>query len=407
MSDNTSPWALAWENVHKRATISAAILVQGYNVYRAGGVPAALDCESGQISAVITPRHGEPTRTSIRLPVFSDRDEQALTDALAAGPFKGAVLQGQLPAALCDPADTGEVPVMPDPGQITFACDCQQAPCQHTAALGHALGQRLAATPSLLLTLRGLPHRRLTALLDPPATASPGTAHIPPPTAAPSPAGPYVPAHLAYQHRGQATSATPRQPTGDGRPAADAFPRMSLTDPPEPAPPLRQLHHLVAQAARQAAQLLTDGTILELDATADAVRLAASLPAQERTDDIAHRLGLEPPAFRRLLQAYSLAGAAGVHTARHRHAAEPGILQRAAAAITALRPETTTALAISDNRITDPAADIEIRLGQDGGWYPFAASGQDWQLISAPAEDPAEAYGVALTTLHARSRPVP
>ncbi|MEV0196284.1 hypothetical protein [Nonomuraea sp. NPDC050691] len=161
----------------------------------------------------------------------------------------------------------------------------------------------------------------------------------------------------------------------------------------------------MTEAARQAQQLLTEGTLLETDPVADAVRLTASLPAGTRAEIVAHRLDIEPQAFRRLLNTYALAGAPGVRATRHLYPDDPQVLQQAAAAITPLRPDSAAPLTTADNRVTDPTADIEIRHGHDGRWYPFAAAGHDWQLIAAPSDDPAGAYQDALTALNARARP--
>ncbi|MEU6718311.1 hypothetical protein ABZ897_43170 [Nonomuraea sp. NPDC046802] len=183
------------------------------------------------------------------------------------------------------------------------------------------------------------------------------------------------------------------------------FAGMELPEPPAPAPSLQMLRHLTTEAARQAQQILAEVTLLETDPVADAVRLTASLPAGERAEIVAHRLDIEPQAFRRLLKAYELAGAPGVRATRHLYPDDPQVLQQAAAAITPLRPDSAAPLTTADNRVTDPTADIEIRHGHDGGWYPFAAVGHDWQLIALPSNDPAGAYQNALTALHARTRP--
>ena len=403
----TAPWALAWEMAHKQATGSPATLVQGYNIYLAGGIPARLDSQPGQISGVVTPRHGEPARATIRIAEFSPAEQQELAEALKRSRHKDALLKGQLPAALADPAQTGDVPIAPSPAQLTFACDCQQAPCQHTAALGHAVTQRLHANTSLLTTLRGLPHRHLTDLLQAPdsaAAAAPEKRDRPSTPARPT--GPYVAAHHAYQHWDNGTPSIPGHKAADGgTPHTDTFAGMELPQPPAPAPSLKRLRHLATEAAHQAQQLLTEGTMLETDPVADAVRLAASLPAGERTEDMAHRLDIEPPAFRRLLETHALAGTAGIHATRHLYPDDPHVLQQAAEAINPLRPDAAAPLATADNRVTDPAADIEIRHGQDGRWYPFAATGHDWQLIALPTNDPASAYQNALTALQARARP--
>ena len=403
----TSPWAQAWETTHKQATGSPATLFQGYTIYLAGGVPDHLDVEAGKISGIITSRHSEPTRATIRTTPFNQREEQTLIAALARSRHKDTLLKGQLPAELADPAQTGNIPIAPTAAQLTFTCSCQQAPCQHTAALGHAVTRRLQTSPSLLTTLRGLPPHRLTDLPHLPATPTTPTPskennHPGPPQ---RPTGPYVAAHQAYQNRKDGHPSTPpprREPAGDDK---AQFTQMTLPEPPAPAPSLEWLHHLTTEAARQAQQLLTGNALLETDPITHAVHLAASLPAKELTEDVAYRTGLELPAFRRLLTAYALAGTAGVHTARYSHSDDPHILQQAAAAIDPLRPDTSTPLTITDNRITDPTADLEVRHGQDGHWYPFVATGHDWQMIDHPTNDPASAYQNALTALHARTRP--
>ncbi|MEV7011229.1 hypothetical protein [Streptosporangium sp. NPDC051022] len=406
MTDTTSPWALAWELAHKQATGSPATLAQGHNIYLAGGVPARLDSQPGQISAVVTPRHGEPARATIRIAPLSREEQQALAAALTRSHHKGALLKGQLPAELADPAHTGDVPIVPSAAQVTFTCDCRQAPCQHTAALGHALTQRLHANPSLLTVLRGLPHRYLTDLLHAPApTAVAAPEKHNRPRTPPRLAGSYIAAHQAYQNWHNSTPPPLTREAADGDAPTTRFPDMVLPEPPAPAPSLQLLRHLATEAAHQAQRLLTDDTPLETDPVADAVRLTTSLPAGRRTEDVAHRLDMEPQVFRRLLKTYALAGSPGIRVTRHPYPDAPQTLQQAATVIDPLRPDPTTPLTTVDNRVTDPTADIEIRHGHDGRWYPFAAAGHDWQLIAPPSDDPADAYQNALTVLYARSHP--
>ncbi|MFI7468746.1 hypothetical protein [Nonomuraea sp. NPDC049646] len=79
----------------------------------------------------------------------------------------------------------------------------------------------------------------------------------------------------------------------------------------------------MAQAAHQAQQLLAEDIPLELDPVADTIRLAASLPTADRAEIVAHRLDMEPQAFRRLLNTYTLAGAEGVDVTLHPHPGAP------------------------------------------------------------------------------------
>ncbi|MEU9337068.1 hypothetical protein AB0D49_28530 [Streptomyces sp. NPDC048290] len=399
MSESTAaPWALAWESAHKEATASPVILLQGHHVYLAPGNPITLSLQPGLVTATITPRHSEPVRTGIRIAQLTEDEQRALAGALTQS-HRNALLSGQLPAELTDPAHTGGIRIAPAAGQLSFVCTCRQAPCRHTAALGHAVTRRLRTAPPILMTLRGLAQRNVTRLLTDPGSA-------PAQAAASGPPRSQVAAHHAYLQWATGTSA----PAGDewahdGELESSVFAAMELPDPPAPAPSLQRLRSLAADAADQARRLLTDGTMPELDPVTDAVRLAASLPTSEGTEAVAHRLGMEPQALRRLLHTHALAGTAGVRATLQPHQADPRVLQEAAAAISPLRPDPTAPLLISDHRITDTTADIQLRQGTDGRWYAFSGTSHDWHLIAPPADEPADAYRGALTALDGRGRP--
>ncbi|MFI9561422.1 hypothetical protein [Nonomuraea endophytica] len=89
----------------------------------------------------------------------------------------------------------------------------------------------------------------------------------------------------------------------------------------------------------------------------------ASLPAAERDDIVAYRLGLEPHTLRSLVTAYDLAGAPGVHATRTRDPDDPQILRRTADAVSPLSPDPTVPSATGDSRVTGPAAGVEGRPG--------------------------------------------
>ncbi|MFI6396220.1 hypothetical protein [Nonomuraea sp. NPDC050540] len=377
----TSPWALAWVLAFQQATRSDAVLQQGHSIHAADGAPAVLNSSPGRVSAEISPHHTAPARATIHITLLNLAEQQIIAAALADGPLRAAVLKGQRPAALADPAHTGGIPLVPRAKDLSFACECAQAPCQHTAALGHALTERLQANPALMMSLRGLSHRQLTGLLQAQPTAAPATPlPLPPQNDQPRtpertvrplrPAGPHIVAHQAFQSYDPAAGPrpmTPREPVatdGDGSVMEAArFSDVELPEPPSSAPPLRLLRHLIMQAAHQARQLLDDGYPLELDPVVDAVRLLASLPAAERDDMVAYRLGLEPHTLRSLVTAYDLAGAPGVHATRNRDPDDPQILRRPADAVTPLSPDPTVPSATGDSRVTGPAAGVEGRPG--------------------------------------------
>ncbi|MGW0449351.1 hypothetical protein ACWDWV_28700 [Streptosporangium sandarakinum] len=169
------------------------------------------------------------------------------------------------------------------------------------------------------MTLRGLPHRHLSGLLQAPdLTTAPTPEKHDRPRTPPRPTGPYIAAHQAYQNWDNSAPPPPTlKAAASGKVSTASFTHMEPPEPPAPAPSLQLLGHLVTEAARQAQQLLADNTLLETDPVADAVRLTASLPAGERAEIVAYRLDMEPQAFRRLLKTYALANAPGIHVTRH------------------------------------------------------------------------------------------
>ncbi|MFI6277951.1 hypothetical protein [Streptomyces sp. NPDC050988] len=402
----STAWADAFEDAHKQATSSHTVLLQGYAVHLSGDL-GPLEVEVGRVRALVTPRHEEPCQAAIHVTALSEAEEHTVTGALAAGRHRNAVLGGQLPAALLQPEATGEVALGPAPEQISFTCACHQAPCQHTAALGHALAQHLRAQPAAWFILRGLPPSRLAAQLSrsaysPTSASAPAPASTAPVKDTPAaPARAYLNAHHVFQAQPAPVPST--APATGSEPVQPLLHDHRLAPPPQ-GTDLEQLRHLAAEAARQAAALLADGTALESDPVTDAVRRTTALAPGRRTDDTAYRLGLEPAVLRRLLSAYGHGGTPAVHTALHPQPAPPGALGAAVKAITPLRPSSRTPLATHGNQITDTALGIAVRYGPDARWYPFGASEQDWECLAPPADNPATAYRAALAARRSRAR---
>ncbi|MEW2498167.1 DEAD/DEAH box helicase family protein [Streptomyces nodosus] len=171
-SDGPSPWADAWEEAHRRATGSDAVLLQGH-VVRLSGTISDLDMRRGRASALAAPRHGEPCRAVIRVAQVSTAEHDTVAAALS-DDHRSAVLAGGLPPALLLSETTGRVALAPAPEHLSFTCDCGRAPCQHTAALGQTLAERFQDRPSHWLTLRGLHLKRLKVQDSPPTPAPAG-----------------------------------------------------------------------------------------------------------------------------------------------------------------------------------------------------------------------------------------
>ncbi|MEE1823764.1 hypothetical protein PUR61_16425 [Streptomyces sp. BE20] len=388
------PWAQTWQQAVQPTAAHRNAFLQGSVVHLADEV-SGLDLALGTATALVTAHQDEPARARLDLAPFTTDEQAVLGAALAAGPHREPLLAGHLPAALTDSDHTGGVAITPHPGHFAFACSCGQAPCRHTAALAHAVTDRLNTDPMLLLVLRGLPQQRLAQLLH---DHAPG---VRPKRLRQFTA--FVPAHQAFQAR-PAAPPSGRAAAAPVPEAAAVFADAPLTEPPHPAPPLAQLRHLTALAAVQARHLLEGRTTLDNDPVCDAVRTAADLPGAPKVPDLAHRLGLEPEELRLLLAAHEVAGAAGVRAARARFPADPALRERAEQAIGPLRPSSRTPLTVEGNRITDTPVGVQIRVDADGSWYPFTAADGDWRLAGPAARDAAGAYRDALASRRTRTK---
>jgi len=165
-------------------------------------------------------------------------------------------------------------------------------------------------------------------------------------------------------------------------------------DPPPWRPGLREdLVELAADAASRAWELASGRSAdagLTLDPDADLVRRAARTLGTPTFAMLAARAGVPPRDLARQALAWRQGGLAGLELLRAEWdpaAEDPdaaGLLQAARAA---LRAKCGTSAAILGNRIT--AGRLQLRLGRDLRWYPYARSDSEWEPSGAPQADPA------------------
>ncbi|MFC5720551.1 hypothetical protein ACFP1Z_10300 [Streptomyces gamaensis] len=403
------PWDAAWSSAFETAAGDTALLAAGRALT---GCLGPLGVSAGVVTAKLpAPDNVPKIRPRLTVPVLTDEEWDRVYAAVTQDPELVLSLRTErLTDALTDPARTGGVPVVPRPDEIGFSCNCPagDALCAHTAAVGHAFADRLRATPPVLLSLRGRAHRHLKAHVR--TLTSPGngngsgsTARTGTDTAACDEArdeADFTDGTLA------ATEAYARHPHDPGPPpplpadlgtAAVAPALDTLRDePPTPTPPLGALRALVEDAARRAAALLAgEGAPLPHDRLTDAVRLLAGPTGKPYTEAAAERLDLPPGRLRHLIAAHGYGGAAGVHVTAHRTPADPDTLAAAEAAIQPVRPAQLSTLERDHNRLTDPAASVQLRLGPDGRWHPFTDWLGTWRPAPGADPDPVAAYRAA------------
>ncbi|MFE7958668.1 hypothetical protein [Streptomyces sp. NPDC057413] len=304
---------------------------------------------------------------------------------------------------LTDPSLTAGVPIVPRAQDISHTCTCTpdaaSTACPHSVAVGILLTERVRTAPAPLFTLRGRPHQHLKKRLR---------ANSPAPQPAGLPASAAEPAAARPPHHDTPgpAAAVPAQTTRALRPIPDPVtlnltqPRpvlhAPLPEPPEPLPGTQALRALAADAAHRAGTCLDGQQLPDGHTPGGDIARFLSLPhgAAFRQAAMDH-LGLDIVGMGHLQLAYTHGGPAGAAVYLEAFTVDHDTLAHAQASIQPLRPAPTATIVCEDNRLTDEAANIQLRYGPDGRWYPYRAPYGIWQPVPGPSPDPAEAYRAA------------
>ena len=153
---------------------------------------------------------------------------------------------------------------------------------------------------------------------------------------------------------------------------------------------------LAADAASRAWEMavgLSADAGLSLDPDADLARRAARALGTPAFGALAARSGVGPRDLARQALAWRQGGPAGLESLRAEWdpaADDPGTARLLTAAQGVLRARTGAAQAvIRGNRVT--AGRLQLRLGRDLRWYPYARSDHDWEPSGAAETDPVRA----------------
>jgi uncharacterized Zn finger protein len=394
-------WGRAWlEALEQRARLDPDRLPRGREYARSGAV-GDLILAPGEARAQVRGRKTEPYQVRIRVRRFADDEWDRVLEAIAARlGHAAALLDGELPPEIADDAASAGLDLLPGGGEVGPRCDCPDDadPCKHSAAACYLIADALDADPFALFLLRGRTRDQVLAGI-----------------------------RARRRGAGQADSGGRRQPgagaaAGDGRPAGDegvdartAFrtpvplapipavplppsrpgsPAALPVDPPPWRPGLREdLVELAADAAARAWELasgLSADAGLTLDPDADLVRRAARTLGTPAFATLAARSGVPPRDLARQALAWRQGSLAGLELLRAEWdpaAEDPDAAGLLEAARAVLRAKTGAADVVVGNRVT--AGRLQLRLGRDLRWYPYARSDQDWEPSGAPEADPA------------------
>jgi len=396
-------WGAAWvEALEQRARLDPNRLPRGRDYARSGAV-GELTLAPGEARAQVQGRKTRPYEVRIRVRRFTDEEwDRVLTAISARLAHAAALLDGELPPQIAEDAASAGLDLLPGGGEIGPRCGCPDDadPCKHSAAACYLVADALDADPFVLLLLRGRTRDQVLAGVRMRRRGVPGS---------------------AGSGSGSGTAARVRPAAGraadDGVDARKAFegPTAGVEIPAPPLPPVRpgqpaalpvdppawraglggDLLELAADAAARAWEMavgLNADAGLGLRADADLARRAARALGTPAFGPIAARSGTDTRELARRALAWRYGGLAAVellHGEWDPVAEEPESADLLKAARGVLRSKTGEAERVDGNRVT--AGRLQLRLGRDLRWYPYARSDGDWEPSGPPEADPAQA----------------
>lgn len=394
-SRNMAPLVAAWKQAFHLATNGSVSYGKGLNLHRSRAI-AQIHAQPGRLAAAVTAKKASHQATLL-LPELTEAQWGTLAARLAGNTQAVAdLLANRVPAAIADPGHARGIAIVPGAEEIAFSCSCPTGRtgrvCDHSAALGHAVTERLAVTASVLLGARGMSARALADLVrDLVTDTDPGTL--------PADADGTVRADQLYP------LAAHRAP--NPMPELNLDPVVPVTttldDPPVPGPRAQDLAWMAQDAADRARALLSAGPGQPHDDLADTVRIIATPHGAERLAAAADSTGLTEAALRAMMIGYRHGGPAGAHATLAPAPVPPTMLEQAVNTIRASRAVALGSIDIVEGAITDSTTGVQIRPGLDGRWHPFTVwRADEWRPAPGACDDPAEAFRAARRARAAR-----
>lgn len=160
-------WAERWIASLEQIT-DAGRLRRGRS-YARGGQVVSIKETKGEIQARVQGSEAKPYRVTIRLQPLSDRQWQAVLEALAGRAiFTAQLLAGEMPNAIEEAFTAAGVSLLPSSTtELVTSCSCPDwaNPCKHVAAVHYILGEQFDEDPFLIFRLRGRSREQIMAAL--------------------------------------------------------------------------------------------------------------------------------------------------------------------------------------------------------------------------------------------------
>lgn len=397
----TTWWGQSWLKALEDTALDNQQTKAGRRLARAGAV-GAVSVRPGRITAVVEDRGRSAFRSDVLLQRLSDDEWDRFLDmAVERAGHIAALLDREMPPHLVEDAAVAGVELLPGIGDLEPECTCEAWDhCAHTAALCYQVARLLDQDPFVLLLMRGRGERELLDELQVRSVSRAAPDESAPEEAEDAPVG--VAADEAY-----ATGAIlPPLPAPPPLPQAPGTP-PALDTETEPAAGLDvgALEFLAARAAAEAHRLLAEALApghegqpldAELTEQQDAVRLAATEADAAADPAVLARLasgtGRDREGLQLAVRAWEFGGAPALCVLEEEWAVQGDASARARAALDAAWDEDERPpLKAARNRWTVVGTDAQLRLGQDGRWWPYRKERGRWAPAGPAAQDPAAA----------------
>lgn len=405
-------WGRAWvDALEQRARLDPNRLPRGRD-YAGSGAVGDLVLAPGEARARVQGRLSQPYEVRVRVRQYTEDEWDRVLGAISVQLGRAAaLLDGELPPEVAADVAAAGMDLLPGAGEVGPRCSCpdEADPCKHSAAVCYLVANALDADPFVVLLLRGRTRGEVLAGLRArrrgvqpgPAVATPALGTASRGTASRGAASPGA-AGLAGEDPGVDARAALAAPPPSGPvpvppmpPRRPGHPASLPVDPPSWRAGLRDdLLALAADASRRAWELasgLGPDAGLNLDADADLARRADQALGTPAFATLARRSGLSGRELARRGLAWRHGGPQGLEVLCGGW--EPGHVEGAPdllkAGQVALRSVSGATVTLTGNHVT--AGRLQLRLGRDLLWYPYAHSDGEWEPAGPPQADPAQA----------------
>jgi uncharacterized Zn finger protein len=367
----TTWWGRAWLAALEGGRLDPRRLSRGKE-YARGGYVRSLDVAPGRVSAVVRGSRVVPYDVTVALPAFTADEWERVLDVVSSRiGHTAALLDGELPADLVADVAAAGLSLLPDAGELALSCSCpdEAVPCKHEAAVCYLVADLLDNDPFELLLLRGRSRDDVLNALRARRSGSDVAVVTDDRTD--------VDAAAAFARTPAPLPDLPLPPPKPGKPG------LLVGSPPAGTVRPEDLQALAADAAQRAWELLTgagDGG-LTLTADEDLARRAAALLGTPRLDRLAKKAGLPGRMLSRRASAWLRGGRHALAVMEQTWSPDEGDVYEAVAALGGNAH-------VWRNRVSDASDSRQLRLGEDGLWYPLKRVGTAWEIVGAPAADP-------------------